>query len=49
MIIFSTIGSGVPSLWGESLFSLASVVGSTIGGIVWIVLVIKLVDMWGIE
>lgn len=43
------IGYEVPSLWGESLFSLASVVGSTIGGIIGIVLAIKLADMWGKE
>lgn len=49
VIIFSTIGGAVPSLWGESLFSLVSVVGSTVGGIVGIILAIKLAEYWGIE
>lgn len=33
MIVGSTIGSWVPTLWGASWLSLSSVLGSTIGGL----------------
>ena len=34
VIIGSTIGGYVPTLFGASLFSMASVIGNTIGGLV---------------
>lgn len=33
LIVGSTIGGFIPELWGAGMFSLAGVIGSTIGGI----------------
>jgi len=44
--IFLFIGSGIggylPALWGASLFSYSSIIGSTIGGIAGVILGMKL-------
>ena len=38
VFIGSTVGGFIPSLWGDSLFSVSSVIFTTIGGIagIWI-------------
>jgi len=33
MVIGSTVGGYVPTLWGTDLFSISSILGSLIGGI----------------
>lgn len=42
MIIGSTIGGFIPSLWGSGLFSYAGILGNAIGGIVGIFVGFKL-------
>jgi uncharacterized membrane protein YeaQ/YmgE (transglycosylase-associated protein family) len=40
-IIGAIVGGYVPALWGASLFSFSSIIGSTIGGILGIWLTFK--------
>ena len=48
-ILFSGIGSVVPSLWGDDFLSLASVFTTALGGVLGIVIGLKLSDAWGID
>ncbi len=42
MVVGSVIGGYIPVLWGASLLSFSSVLGNGIGGILGIIIVIKL-------
>jgi hypothetical protein len=42
VFIGSTLGGLVPGLWGEGMFSLSSVIASTIGGLLGIYVAFKL-------
>ena len=42
MIVGSTVGGFVPALWGDSMFSMSSIILSTIGGVAGIVLGYKI-------
>lgn len=42
LFIGSTIGSSVPAIWGDSIFSIASVVLSGVGGIIGIIVGYKM-------
>ncbi len=33
ILVGSTLGSYIPSIWGDSIFSFSSIIGSFIGGI----------------
>jgi hypothetical protein len=44
LFVGSTIGGFLPSLWGDSLFSLSSVILTAVGGLVGIWLGFKLSD-----
>ena len=44
-IIFgSTIGSYIPTLWGAGWFSVASIIGSTLGAILGVWLLVKFLN-----
>ncbi len=45
VFIGSTIGSFIPTLWGDSALSFSSIIGSTIGGVVGIWVGFKLSRM----
>ena len=42
MIVGSTVGGFVPALWGDSMFSMSSIILSTIGGVAGIVIGFKI-------
>jgi len=42
VFVFSTIGSLIPAIWHQGMFSLASIIGAIIGTIVGVWVAIKL-------
>jgi cytochrome c oxidase subunit IV len=49
LVIFSTIGSYLPSLFGLDMFSLWSIIGGALGGILGIYVGYKLGENWGLS
>lgn len=48
-ILFSAIGSAIPSLWGDDFLSLTSVFTTAVGGVLGIIIGLKLSDAWGLD
>lgn len=42
VIVGSTIGGWIPTLWGTSFFSFSSIIGNTIGGLIGIYIGFKI-------
>ena len=44
MIIGSIVGGYIPALWGAGIFSLSSIIGNVIGGLLGIYLMVKFIN-----
>ncbi|MDD5165576.1 MAG: hypothetical protein PHG25_03540 [Candidatus Pacebacteria bacterium] len=45
VFVGSTVGSFIPTLWGDGALSFSSIIGSTVGGVIGILAVFKLSRM----